>query len=103
MLFKRNIVFVSVFCFIVALFIALLHHHDNSFRLLNCSLCKVKASVSVISKKIDVDSGVAVVADYLPLLESLPYFSKIITDDASVIPFSASLFSITNKSPPYVS
>ena len=53
----KKIVFLSLVGFFLAVLAISLHHHDNSFSLPTCSICKVKTSLSGTFSKIKVDSA----------------------------------------------
>jgi hypothetical protein len=48
----KKVVLLSLFGFILAVLAISLHHHDNSFSLPTCSICKVKTSISGTFNKI---------------------------------------------------
>jgi hypothetical protein len=100
-LFKKNIIFISVLCFFSALFIAALHHHDKSlFRFNNCTLCKISSSVSIAAKKANTDTNFVLPPAHLLQLSNLPDISETIIDNVSITPFSTALYSVSNKAPP---
>jgi hypothetical protein len=102
-LFKKNIISISIICFVSAIFIAALHLHDNSFPLHPRSLCKVSGSLSISSKKVKSDNHFSLFSNHLLSTLTLPVVSERLIKDSSIVPFSPALYSITNKAPPYQS
>jgi hypothetical protein len=100
---KNNIISLCILCFFSALIIAALHHHDNSFRLITCSLCKISSSVSIASKKENPDTHFAPPSNYLLLAAIPPAVSERIITGSAIIHFSTALHSLFNKAPPFQS
>jgi hypothetical protein len=101
--YKKHLISLFLLCFISALFLAALHHHDNSFRVNTCSLCKINSSLSIAAKKVNLDNSFALPFDHITALFNHPAVSGRIIEPAFFRPFSTTLYSITNKAPPFQS
>jgi hypothetical protein len=97
----KKIVFLSLFGFFLAVLAISLHHHDNSFSLPTCSICKVKASISGTFNKIKVDSAPAVASLHIFLIAIFLSLSGILPHIKN--DFIASQVAVTypNKAPPF--
>jgi len=97
----KNVIFLSLFGFLLTVLAISLHHHDKSFSLLTCSICKVKTSLSGTFSKIKVDSAPAVAS--IPLLSIMIFLclSGILPDRKTVFIDSQIAFTYPNKVPPF--
>jgi hypothetical protein len=96
----KNILSFFILCFICALFLASIHHHDKYYRNNTCSLCKISSSLSIGVKKATLDGGfVWSAAHALPLFTCLPNYEKIAII-LFVTYFSIALHPQSNKAPP---
>jgi len=96
----KKIVLLSMAGFFMAILAIAFHHHDNSFILTSCSLCKVKSSISgTFSKnKIDVPPAVAVIS---PGLAGIFLLSSFVVIETTTIFISSQRDDIyPNKAPP---
>ncbi|MDQ5987810.1 MAG: hypothetical protein CSYNP_03556 [Syntrophus sp. SKADARSKE-3] len=100
--FRKRLIFLSVFCFFVAVMVAAYHHHDRSFRLLTCSLCKVKNAVSGISQKVKIDPPPMEATTRGPLMSAitLPTLPGVFNHDKMAPHVALLSFPYSNKSPP---
>lgn len=96
----KNIIFLSLTGFILAITAVAFHHHDNSFLLRNCSLCKVKTSISGTFSKNNVDSTPAADGFHLSSMVIFLFLSGIINAGKSNFIDSPIAFSYLNKAPP---
>jgi hypothetical protein len=97
----KKIIFLSLFGFFLAVMAVSLHHHDKSFSLLTCSICKVKTSLSGTFSKIKVDSAPAVASLYLLLITICLCLSGILPDKQTVFIDSQMAVTYPNKAPPF--
>jgi hypothetical protein len=97
----KKIVFLSLFGFFLAVMALSLHHHDNSFSLPNCSICKVKTSLSGTFSKINIDSAPAVASLNLFSIAIFLCLSGIIPDRKTVFIDSQIAVTYPNKAPPF--
>jgi hypothetical protein len=97
----KNVIFLSVSIFFLSVLVISLHHHDNSFLLRTCSICKVKTSISGTVSKTNTDSTPAVISLCLFSMAIFPFLSGILSDTKTV--FIASQIAVTypNKAPPF--
>lgn len=97
----KNILSFFILCFICAIFLAAIHHHDKSFRNITCSLCKVSSSLSIGVKKANLDGGFVWSAAHAPpLFTWLPNYEKIAI--ILFVPyFGITLHPLSNKAPPF--
>ena len=97
----KNVIFLSLFCFLLGVMALTLHHHDNAFLLPTCSICKVKASLSGTFSKINVDSAPAVAICCLSLAAIFLCLSGILPDRRTVFIDSQIVENYPNKAPPF--
>jgi hypothetical protein len=96
----RNILFLSLSCFCLAILLVAFHHHDSAFRLRACSICKVKSSVSGTINKQQIDPTPAVAAiDVVPAAILLG-LSGIAPNPTSDITHFPTVITFPNKAPP---
>jgi hypothetical protein len=98
----NKIVVLSLFGFILAvLAIAYHHHHDGSFLLRSCTICKVKTSISGTFNKYKIDSTpVAAIGHLLPVASPLHSTGTIQNRNFFTID-SRIAFPYPNKAPPF--
>jgi hypothetical protein len=96
----KKIVFLSLLGFFLAVVAISLHHHDNSFLLPTCSICKVKTSLSGTFSKIKVDATPAVAGFHLLLITIFLCLSGILPDKKTVFINSQIAVTYPNKAPP---
>jgi hypothetical protein len=96
----KKIIFLSLLGFFLAVLAISLHHHDNSFLLPTCSICKVKTSLSGTFNKIKFDSAPAVAGLHLLLMTIFLCLSGILPDKKTVFIDSQIAFTYPNKAPP---
>ena len=53
---KRNVMLASLIFFLLSVVVYAFHHHDQSFSLASCSICKVKISLSGSFSKNKIDA-----------------------------------------------
>jgi hypothetical protein len=99
----KKIVFLSLFGFFLAVVAISLHHHDNSFSLPTCSICKVKTSIFGTFTKIKVDSAPAVASLHLLLITIFLCLSGFLPDKQTVFIDSQIAVTYPNKAPPFTS
>ena len=97
----KKIVFLSLVGFFLAVLAISLHHHDNSFSLPTCSICKVKTSLSGTFSKINIDSAPAVASIHLLLITIFLSLSGILPDKQGVFTDSQIAVTYPNKAPPF--
>jgi hypothetical protein len=97
----KKIVFLSLFGFFLAVMAISLHHHDKTFSLPTCSICKVKTSLSGTFSKIKVDSAPAVASLHILLITTFLCLSGILPDKKTVFIDSQIAFIYPNKAPPF--
>jgi hypothetical protein len=97
----KKFVFLLLFGFFLAVMAISLHHHDNSFLLPTCSICKVKTSLSGTFSKIKVDSAPAVASLHLLWITIFLSLSGILPDKKTVFIDSQIAFTYPNKAPPF--
>ncbi len=96
----KKIVFLSLLGFFLAIMAISLHHHDNSFSLPTCSICKVKTSISGTFSKIKIDSAPIVTSFHLLLTTILLSLSGILLDKQTIFIDSQIAVTYPNKAPP---
>jgi len=99
----KKVVLLSMTGFLLAILAVAFHHHDNSFLLPSCSICKVKASISgnFGKNKIDSPPAVAVIS-----LGSVVIFlsATIVVPETTISFISSQIANIyPNKAPPAIS
>lgn len=99
----RNTLSLFILCFICALFLAAIHHHDKSFRNNTCSLCKLSSSLSIGVKKANLDGSFDLSVNYFSQSFTwLPNYEKIVII-LFVTYFTIALHPQSNKAPPFQS
>jgi hypothetical protein len=96
----KKIVFLSLPGFFLAIMAISLHHHDNSFSLPTCSICKAKTSLSGTVSKVKIDSAPIVTSFHLLLTTILLSLSGILSDKQTVFIDSQIAVTYPNKAPP---
>jgi hypothetical protein len=96
----KNVIFLSLFGFLLSVLAISLHHHDNSFLLRSCSICKIKTSLSGTFNKVKVDSTPAVVSLHLFSVAIFLCLSGILPDKKTVFINSQIAVTYPNKAPP---
>ena len=99
----KKIVFLSLLGFFLAVMAISLHHHDKSFSLPTCSICKVKISLSGTFSKIKVDSAPAAASLHLLFITIFLCLSGILSDKQTVFIDSQIAVTYPNKAPPFKS
>jgi hypothetical protein len=99
----KKVIFLSLFGFFLAVLAISLHHHDNSFLLPTCSICKVKTSLSGTISKINIDSAPAVDSLYLFSIAIFLFLCGILPDRKTIFIDSQIAVTYPNKSPPFFS
>ncbi len=99
----KKIVFLSLVGFFLAVLAISLHHHDNSFSLPTCSICKVKTSLSGTFSKIKVDSAPPVASIHLLSMAIFLCLCGILPDRKAVFIDSQIAVTYPNKAPPFIS
>lgn len=95
---------IFVICFISALFLAAIHHHDKKILRINtCYLCKISNSLSSAVNKVNYDGDFdlsmnCVSSSFLRLLNYEKIFITLF-----IIHFAITLHSLSNKAPPFKS
>ncbi len=97
----KNVIFLSLFCFFLGVMAISLHHHDNTFLLPTCSICKVKTSLSGAFSKINVDCAPAIAILCLSLSAIFLCLSGIPLDRKTVFNDSQIVENYFNKAPPF--
>ena len=100
---RRCIGMLLISCFFLGVVALAMHHHDVSFQLKSCAICKAKASFSGTLNKVKADLSVATATvSHSP--EEL-YFTDSLTKTNHQTPFIASLLPnpFSNKAPPVIS
>ena len=97
----KKVIFLSLFGFFLAVMAFSLHHHDNSFSLPTCSICKVKTSISGTFSKITFASTPPVANLHLSSIAVFLYFSGILPDKKTVFVDSQIAATYPNKAPPF--
>ena len=96
----RNILFLSLSCFCLAILLVAFHHHDSAFWLRACSICKVKSSVSETINNQQIDPAPAVAAIGVGPAAVLTGLSGIAPDPTSEIAHFPTVITFPNKAPP---
>lgn len=97
----KIIIFLSLFGFLLGVMAITMHHHDKSFLLSNCSICKVKTSFSGTFSKIKIDSVPAGASFYLSLMTIFLCLSGILPERKTVFINSQTAETYPNKAPPF--
>ena len=96
----KNVIFFSLSGFLLAVLAISFHHHDSSFLLRSCSICKVKTSLSGTFNKVKVDSAPAVVSLHFFSIAIFLCLSGILPDKKTVFIDSQIAVTYPNKAPP---
>lgn len=97
----KTIVFLPLLVFFLSVVAISFHHHDNSFFLPACSICKVKASLSGTFSKIKINTVPAVASGYFLLTAFILCLSGIMPDGKSIFIHSQIVETYPNKAPPF--
>jgi hypothetical protein len=97
----KRIILLSVAGFFLAILAVAFHHHDKTFLLPSCSICKVKTTASGTMSKNKIDSAPAVtVVSLLDLAAVFPLLATVVHENTTVF-ISSQIASIyPNKAPP---
>jgi hypothetical protein len=87
-------------CFLMAIAAVAYHHHDTSFQIPTCSICKVKISLSGGFSKVDVDAVMSGSDGDGSSADLLPFCSSRIAVETSFVPAFQPLHPHSNKAPP---
>jgi hypothetical protein len=96
----KSIVLLALAGFIMVIVAIAFHYHNNAFLLRNCSICKVKVSISDSVNKSNVDSAPAAAGFLLSSIAIILYFSGIINSRKSIFIDFPIAFTWLNKAPP---
>ena len=96
----RNIILLSLAGFIMAIVAIAFHYHNNSFLLRNCSICKVKTSISGTFNKNNVDSPPVATGFLLSSMAIFLCFAGVMNSRKSIFIDSPIAFTWQNKAPP---
>lgn len=96
----KTIVLLPLLGFILGVVAISFHHHDNSFLLPTCSLCKVKTAFSGTSSKIKIDTVPAAADKYFLLTAIILCLSDILSNRKRVFIHSRIAETYPNKAPP---
>jgi hypothetical protein len=101
-LFPRCVGLLPVSCFFVGMIALAMHHHEVSFQLKSCGICKAKTFLSATLNRVNADLPLATAAGNL-WSEEL-YFTDFRIKNSQQAPFIASLLTNTflNKAPPAI-
>jgi len=97
----KRIVLLSVAGFFLAILAVAFHHHDNTFLLTSCSICKVKTSISGTMSKNKVDSAPAVTVVSLGLAAVFPLLATVFRENTPIFISSRVAYIWPNKAPPF--
>ena len=97
----KKIVIISLFGFFLAVMVVSLHHHDNSFTVPTCSICKLKTSLNGTFSKIRVDSGPTVASLHFLLITIFLCLSGILHENKTIFIDSQIAVTYPNKAPPF--
>jgi hypothetical protein len=100
---RRGIGLLLTSCFFLGVVALAMHHHDVSFQLKSCAICKAKTSFSGTLNKVTADTPITM-AILIHCLEDL-YFTYSEMNDNHQTPFISSLLPnpFLNKAPPFIS
>ena len=96
----QTVVFLSLFGFFLGVAAISFHHHDNSFFLPACSICKVKTSLSGTFSKIKINTVPAVASGYFLLTAFILCLSGIMPNGKSILIHSRIVETFPNKASP---
>jgi hypothetical protein len=99
----KNVIFLSLLGFFLAVLAIYFHHHDNSFLLRPCSICNVKTSISGTFNKVNIDSAPAVANIPFTLFWIFLCLSGIIFNRKNVFTDFPIALTPLNKAPPHKS
>ncbi|MFA5180990.1 MAG: hypothetical protein WC405_06685 [Syntrophales bacterium] len=96
----KKIVLLSMAGFFLAILAVAFHHHDRSFLLASCSICKVKTSISGSFNKNNIDSPPAVAV--IPSGVAAIFFSStmVVPETTTILISSQVAYIYPNKAPP---
>lgn len=96
----KKIVLLSVSGFFLAILAVAFHHHDNTFFLTSCSICKVKTSNSGTMSKNKIDSAPAVTVVSLGMAAAFPLSATVVHENTTIFISSQAASIWPNKAPP---
>jgi hypothetical protein len=96
----KRIVLLSLSGFFLAILTVAFHHHDNTFLLRSCSICKVKTSNSGMISKNSVDSASVVTAVSLGLVAVVSLLATVVHQNTTIFISSQIAYIYPNKAPP---
>lgn len=97
----KSIILLSLAVFFMAIVAIAFHYHNNAFLLRNCSICKVKASISGTIIKSNIDAAPATTGFLLSSMAIFLYVSGVISSSRqSIFIDSPIAFTWQNKAPP---
>lgn len=96
----KKIVLLSMVGFFLAIIAVAFHHHDRSFILTSCSICKVKSSLSGTFNKNKIDAAPAVAAISLGSTAIFLALSTVVPGATTIFISSHVAYIYPNKAPP---
>jgi hypothetical protein len=96
----KRIILLSLSVFFLAILAMAFHHHDNTFLLTSCSICKVKTSISGTMSKYKIDSAPAVTVVSLGLVVVFPLLATVVHENTTIFISSQIAYIYPNKAPP---
>jgi hypothetical protein len=96
----KKIVLLSMAGFFLAILAIAFHHHDNSFLLTSCSICKVKTSLSGTFSKNKIDVAPAVAAISLGSAAIFLSSSAVVPGTTTIFISYQVAYIYPNKAPP---
>jgi hypothetical protein len=96
----KRIVLLSVAGFFLAILAVAFHHHDNTFLLPSCSICKVKTTNSGTMSKNKIDSAPAVTVVSLDLAAVFTLLDTVVHENTTIFISSQIGHIYPNKAPP---
>ena len=96
----KKIVLLSMAGFFLAILAVAFHHHDRSFLLTSCSICKVKTSISGTFNKNKIDSPPAVAVISLGSAAIFLSSTLVVPENTAICMSSQVGYIYPNKAPP---
>jgi len=96
----KRIVLLSLSGFFLAILAVAFHHHDNTFLLRSCSICKVKTSISGTMSKNQIDSAPAVTVVSPGMVAVFPLLATTVHQITPLFVSSQIAYIYPNKAPP---
>jgi hypothetical protein len=96
----KRIVLLSLSGFFLAILAVAFHHHDNTFLLRSCSICKVKTSITGTKSKNQIDSAPAVMVVSPGMVEVFPLLATAVHQITPIFISSQLAYIYPNKAPP---